>query len=304
MSVKSLNWVYRVKGISMSARVVLSYLAFAQNHKTGKCNSSVGTIVDVCEISRASVFRALEELKTAGLITVQNKTSKGWRVANHFVLHTDTFPEQSHCETVVSHSETVVSHCETPLEPGLEPVLEPVLKTAMTSSLPIDSNEDEDSEVEENKILEIIGMEQMKLTEFMNEVTLSMTVDQAVEKAKAKKGHYTGISLEILWKDLNVILKTGKFQVPMTQKQRGQFGHLAKKYGSEDLGDIGSVMHIAMRDWMAFGKFLKGQGLVQDFPDKPEIGFFLKWAEMGFEFQKSQAASLKAPMGMKMHVVS
>jgi hypothetical protein len=49
---------------------------------------------------------------------------------------------------------------------------------------------------------------------------------------------------------------------------------------------VGRVMSAVVGWWTYFGKFLKEQGVVQDFPDKPHVGFFLKHAGLAVDFWK------------------
>lgn len=122
----------------------------------------------------------------------------------------------------------------------------------------------------------------------------NLTVEQAILKAKNGKKSYTSLGLKVLWQDLNIVHNPGVFQKPLTMKEQGQLGYLAKSLATLD---IGPIMASVLADWIGFGKFLKDQGLVWDFPDKPSIGFFLKHGGMAFEFSKKLGSSVS--VGLK-----
>jgi hypothetical protein len=124
----------------------------------------------------------------------------------------------------------------------------------------------------------------VKLEEFLHLSQKNLTLEQAFVKAKKGKTSYTSLRLAGLWRDLNVIYATGVFQTEPTLKVLGQFSHLAKKLKGEC--DLGQVMARVIRDWIDFGKFLKDQGLVLDYPTKPEVGWFLQHCGMAVEFSK------------------
>ena len=125
---------------------------------------------------------------------------------------------------------------------------------------------------------------EMKVEEFLQESQEVLTLDKVLEKANVKPMSST--RLYHLWRDLNVVVKTGVFIVEASPKVAGQFSHLGKKFGPVLIPIMVDVVH----NWIDFGKFLKEQGIVYDFPDKPHPGFFLKHGEMAVQFHEKQKA--------------
>ena len=70
----------------------------------------------------------------------------------------------------------------------------------------------------------------------------------------------------------------------------------------EPVVDIGVLLVHIIRFWGQFGKWLKEQGIVQDFPDLPHLGFLLKHGEMALQFFKTQTSdtTVDKPSGLKM----
>lgn len=317
MSYDASAWVYKVRGLSHTERVVLGYLAFSQNSETGRCNSSVQTIMIRCEMSRAAVFRALKSLDDQGIITIKNRSSNGWRISSDYLLHLNN-TNQSQIEPVVSQIDTVVSQIETPLESDLESDSESeseALDQTVSAVDPKSEYSDFEQEVTkplklefkvegapltpEMKTAGVTGVAFQTLDDLINYGPLlgvpvnlddilhlhqkSLTVEQAISKARNGKKSYTALGLAGLWRDLNIIHNPGVFQKALTLKESGQLAWLGKSLAEID---VGRVMATVFQDWINFGKFLKDQGIVQDFPDKPNIGFFLKHGGMAFEFSK------------------
>lgn len=73
MSHKATNWAIRQRGLRPAAKIVLWHLA-DRYHPDHGCFPSQGTLAHDCEMSRASLNRALADLEDAGLIRRENRT--------------------------------------------------------------------------------------------------------------------------------------------------------------------------------------------------------------------------------------
>jgi len=65
------------------ARFVFAVLAHCRNTKTGRCDPSVATLSAVTGYGRATVLRALDDLKRCGAVTITRRR----RRSSHYVLH-------------------------------------------------------------------------------------------------------------------------------------------------------------------------------------------------------------------------
>lgn len=65
---RAIEWALRVKVGNKNAKLVLLVLANAANKDTQQCWPSVKTIGERCEISRASVYRAINFLRSKELV--------------------------------------------------------------------------------------------------------------------------------------------------------------------------------------------------------------------------------------------
>lgn len=70
MSAVAVNWAFKQRGISITAKLVLLHLADMHSGSHG-CWPTNETLADVCEISKLRAVRALGELVRAGLATVE-----------------------------------------------------------------------------------------------------------------------------------------------------------------------------------------------------------------------------------------
>ena len=141
MSGIALIWAANVKGLKPAAKIVLIQLADFHNKETGRCNPSAQRLADECEMDRATVFRHLKDLESAGLVTRHSRgDGAGGRGSNQYELHLDVVlgPSSKHKEKsqnatrgVVANCDGgsgsgatgVVANCDTNLniEPGIEP---------------------------------------------------------------------------------------------------------------------------------------------------------------------------------------
>ena len=112
----------------------------------------------------------------------------------------------------------------------------------------------------------------------------SLTVDQAIEKAKSKTGDYGPLRFAQLWKDLHVVHKIEGFHAGLTKAETGQLWGAAKKMEGVDAVDAGRVMSACIGWWVYFWKFCKEHGVVWEVGTKPHIGFFVKNAALAVDF--------------------
>lgn len=296
MSYQATAWVYTVKNLTIIERIVLGYLAMRQNSKTKKCICSVKAIEESCEISRSSVFRALEGLKKKNHIKPSRRYGKSkWQLASSFDLLLDTTP---------SLTDTTQCPLDTPLESGSESGSESYKKqppsVSAFSSLKLgdlsygaDYPTLEDCKNKFDLLLKSTESD-MKAEDFLIEHQNSLTLESALLKVKGKP--LSSQRLYTFWRELNAVFKTKTFIVESSHKTAGQFALLGKKLGP---AIIPTMMEV-VQNWTAFGKFLKEQGVVHDFPDTPHAGFFLKHGEIATQFH-SQAS--KPLGGLKPYVI-
>ena len=75
------------KGIKVTTKIVLYWLADHHNGETGECFPSINRLADVCEMSRRSVEGHLEILETLGLIQRVNQyRDTGGKTSNKYIL--------------------------------------------------------------------------------------------------------------------------------------------------------------------------------------------------------------------------
>jgi DNA-binding IclR family transcriptional regulator len=68
MCTNTIEWAFRVRVGNTHAKLVLLVLANAANRHTQQCWPSVSYIAGCCEISRASVYRAINLLRAKELV--------------------------------------------------------------------------------------------------------------------------------------------------------------------------------------------------------------------------------------------
>lgn len=316
MSFKAIEWAFGIEDLTPVERLVLVYLAKGANSKN-QCWPSIRTIIHDCEVGNGSVYRALDKLRQRDLISVEPRKSKtGRHTSPVYTLklhrgHSHVGKENSQHGKVFSQGGSII------LESSLNPLLNPNTAHDQTVSAVDPKSEYSDFEQEVTKPLKfefkvegapltpemktagVTGVAFQTLDDLINYGPLlgvpvnlddilhlhqkSLTVEQAISKARNGKKSYTALGLAGLWRDLNIIHNPGVFQKALTLKESGQLAWLGKSLAEID---VGRVMATVFQDWINFGKFLKDQGIVQDFPDKPNIGFFLKHGGMAFEFSK------------------
>lgn len=281
MSLDATRWVWRLTGITPIEKLILLCLADHHNEEHNQCNPKIKTIAMECEISYKTVVRAMQRLKKIGVIKAEaKKLTGGRRTSNQYNL------QIGHCggEVPGLSGGEVPPHAGGDLNLHSESEFESSDSEAETNVSAVDIGWDKTSDgilvgEEENFEKE----EFMKVDDVYKEACeKTLTVESALLKARKGKESYTTMRLSALWRDLNLVFNPGVFQKAFSMKNLGQFSHIAKTEGV----DLGDVMVSAVRDWMGFGKYLKGQGLVFDFPDSPNIGFFLKHFEGAARFSK------------------
>lgn len=87
MSRVATTWALEQRGLKPAAKIVLIQLADHHNKDTGQCNPRIGLLAEECEMSRATVFRYLNELEERGLIErVEGTREGGGRTSSHYTL--------------------------------------------------------------------------------------------------------------------------------------------------------------------------------------------------------------------------
>jgi len=277
MTVKAMEWAFKVQVEEVSDRLVLLCLANHLNGKSKQCNPGVSLICKETGVGRATVFRSLQRLKKGNLIGIDEvRTHSGRRTSSQYTLHLHRLGKsKSHHETGIvltvipspSHHETVFHESESESE------------SESSEAATVVSANDSESEAFEDEDLDM-GKDALSiLQDVMQE---GLTGEAAILKAKLK-GEPTTLRLVQLWKDLHVVFKHKVFLAPVSSKERGQFSQLRKLLGGES--DVCLVMNAVLKDWLGFGKFLKEQGVVQDFPDHPHVGFLLKHGLLADQFR-------------------
>ena len=125
----------------------------------------------------------------------------------------------------------------------------------------------------------------VKLHEVLIEAQTHLTPEKAIELAKGEKGRYCGSRLERLWSHLKGFYKVGVLTLPPTQKARGQFSALAKRFAEGP--DVGPIMAAVLKDWDGFGKYVVSQCGSFNYPDQPVVGYFLQHADLAIAFAKA-----------------
>jgi hypothetical protein len=91
MSARATNWAWDQHGMGTAAKVVLLSLAEYADREDGTCFPSRKTISEECEMSPATVTRALATLLELGLIQVdQRRRDNGSRTSNLYTLSVPT----------------------------------------------------------------------------------------------------------------------------------------------------------------------------------------------------------------------
>lgn len=88
MSGTAMVWAASLKGIRLSAKMVLIQLAERHNKDTGRCDPSIKKLAEDCEMHRATVLRNLSYLEEMGLLTrVSRGSENGGRASSQYELH-------------------------------------------------------------------------------------------------------------------------------------------------------------------------------------------------------------------------
>jgi DNA-binding CsgD family transcriptional regulator len=283
----------KVTGLTHTERSVLLCLADHQNAKTGLCRVRSKLIAKECGIHPATVFRVLTRLKKLGLVSIHHRRTQDWQLASDYVLHTDAIPP-SHSATPLSHSAIPPSHSATPLNLDLNLGSESgsIIESATASLVAID-HPPKDQIPGQEKIdkdpkiysapLQTQSETDMKSEDLLAEINKNLTLEQALTRCSktAYGGFHSGV-LANLWRDLHAVFNLG-FVPEMTMKQKGQLATLGKKLKWH----TPEVMVAALRNWSGFGQYCKTQGVTgADYPDHPQIGFFLQHADMAVKYQQ------------------
>lgn len=128
-----------------------------------------------------------------------------------------------------------------------------------------------------------------------------LTPTQALLRARKEDGSYNSERLRVLWKNLMAYYYNEVFTKLPDAKKSGQLIHLRNKFSTVD---IGLVMDCIVSKWVEFGKSLKDQGMVQEFPDLPNIGFVLKHGEAAVRFWQKSTEPVLQFEGLKPFVPS
>jgi pyocin large subunit-like protein len=118
MSLSAMVWALRVRAGSTTAKAVLVALADCHNDHTGDCYPSIQRLADICECSRRTVVRALEDLESAGLLTKRGRVgADGSQTSNAYDLHIGAGDPCVNLTPPLCHSDTPpVSQCHPNLE--------------------------------------------------------------------------------------------------------------------------------------------------------------------------------------------
>jgi len=96
----------------------------------------------------------------------------------------------------------------------------------------------------------------------------------------------TSRSLAAFWRDRNA--EPGKYQRPLTGRERGQLGHLQKYLGTETC----RVISYALNNWDRFGSRASAAAGLGSWPPSPHIGFLLKHHEVAVNLMQSIAPAV------------
>jgi DNA-binding Lrp family transcriptional regulator len=277
VSNKAVKWAYeKVQTVDATAKTVLVCLADHANLK-GESWPGVQLICQKTGLKERTVRYALRRLESLGTVSREARYVKSKRQRS--AIYRLKLNRQFVPQPPASDAPTPGTSCPTILDPPFDPSSElpeaPEKTGAIDPGLLIFS--DEESKANLEKL--------MKAGDLLSQLTKEMTEEQVITKAKSK-GSPSSLRLSQLWKDLHAVHKVEVYVGPISPKEQGQFTQLAKLLAGLDAC---YVMSTVIRDWVPFGKFLKEQGVVYDFPDRPHVGFLLKHGLMAGQFYEKDA---------------
>ena len=269
------------------------------------------TIADECEISLASVYRAISQLEAAGAIGVKARTTKSGRTTSHeftLKIHRVGMSVRAHSQSEKAHSQyekgfsqpdtlileqtseqtveqtiaTGVAGVKPETHPGLlavppevaDAMMAKLLKTPSLTDLVLKSQNTPSFEPPHSPIDFHMKAEDLIASLHKCKSPVEARMNWAMSKNK-----YSSSALSRYWKDLVVCSHPGAFVPEMGMKDKGQFSHMYKKVG-EPCAD---AMEWAVVHWLDFCRAVKDSGLVKAFPNNPHHGFFLKHAQIAVE---------------------
>lgn len=298
-------------------RLVLVYLARCADSKH-QCWPSTYTVAEVCDISRTSVYRAINRLEALNLMCVEpRKRPDGSHSSPVYTLHHGTRGSAmaTHKNVVVVPGQSCggTSILESSSESSMNLKIASEKSDATLPEVGHVSDEELPSTLEHSKFeIQVTGtkltaeMKAMKITgiafesqaeletygpalgvpvksdDIVKALTKTLTLPMALEKCGSAEVTPKPTKLRQLWKDLHAIYNPGIFCPDMTQKQMGQLKMACDKI---EAGGSYAVLIIAtaFKDWGSFGKFVKSQ-TGYDFPTLQDIGFFLKHVNLAVHF--------------------
>lgn len=95
MSIRCIEWAFRVKGLKPSAKLVLIKLADNANDQ-GEAYPALGTIAEHTGISRRTVIRQIRELEAAGLVDVERRKVGDVNLPNVYRLNLSGVVTEDH----------------------------------------------------------------------------------------------------------------------------------------------------------------------------------------------------------------
>lgn len=281
------DWLDGLRGLHPVDRIVLTYLV-RRAGPTGTCYPNVMRIAKDCEISKTSAFRAVRRLLEWNLIGRQQRQDNPRK--REFVLKM----HRGRDEKKVKHTTVALEECHggTGVVPGwaspLKVQSEGSNEGSIAASPQLIPNSESVGDEEQGGLLFTSQESEyylqklkakgplMKSADVLAFHTKPKTLDEILKKACPTQGEPpTSPRAQGLWKDLHALYYPDMFCQRMTKQQTGQLVQALKKL--ED-GGLFAAMALAdaVKNWAGFGKFVKAQGLVSDYPEFPHLGFFLK----------------------------
>lgn len=298
MSFKALRWAFHVsKGHTMSSseRLVLWYLANMHNEKQGKAWPSQKRIAEMTGLSKAKVNEVLSTLEGYSLLT--RKVGLGKRNTQYFLPVTDVSAEDDES----ANNFTTWSTTET----TKESVVQQVDTILLTKPHPINL---------ESKEAHTFGGAPAQNTEKPMKLPKGMSVASIASAAKAEyaevsdasiltlkrgpRGKYTPAAIAACWKRAH-----GKYVAGFTGELRiKDMGQLKQAYAK--VGDVlPTLILTCMRDWNGFVQLVKQNTSTFSAPVKPEVGFFVRHADVAADFAiKLEAGSAAGVTSAQEHL--
>lgn len=275
MSFQSYKWVWALRGLQASERVVLFCLAEHENG--GTCWPSQARIAALTELSVRTVQRAMHALERRGLIQISGGDYRRLITLNLTAggvtpCHAEATPCQEGGDTVSDKHDTVTyQSLKNPLSESLKNLADKSASKNQGETVKV--SEIHAAHDKESSDLEILA--RVKLTKADKPIPRKASVVTLYRALSAKYWHQAGPALT-------------------TKAQVGQIGLLVAKVEGPSV----RAVYYALREWHGFCAYVeKANGLFSS-PALPHPGFLLKhcWLAVGYAAARDAEAAKPAQL--------